>query len=547
MILPDTIKREIRLADAHTVPRGDDDLHEYIRAYLGYHVPRRAVCQNHVAPFSFIVDVFFERECNVLVFASRSGGKTQNIAILDHLNAIHKPLYEIASVGAVKEQANKCYDYIRSLGSLDWFSMDVVFSIKSKTLYRNGSNIQVLTGSMAGCNSPHPLCVVCDEVELMSWDILQEAYCMAQSKHGYKAVQILSSTRKFATGNMFRLLVEKPREPSWPFRTYTWCVFEAGQRCTLPDCEQCKRVIRIKEGEEESWYDICHEDPERHPDGKLRASDGFLSLEDIWTKFVTTDWDLFDAQYRCLKPGRKGLVFAAFSQDVHCDPSQVAIWRERLNDDSQRRALEITVTMDMGWADPLAVLFVARDKRDNLFLFDCIYERELDLRDLVPLVQAKFAKYRLPYDLQCYCDERAPREIDELNKMGLRVSPIGIGVEERVSLIRKWLNGNYREGQTGVWIDPDSCWPLIRELETLKLKMDKAGNPKGELPDKGPDHLIDCWGYAYSAFGISGGQAEIKLYRVFDSSDKHPPAERRGGLPTDGRWVDALRTSRWGP
>ena len=542
MILPDAIKHEIRLVDAHTCPRTDDDLHEYIRAYLGFHVPRRAVCRNHTAPFSFIADVFFERVCNVLVFASRSGGKTQNIAILDHLNAIHKPLYEIASVGAVKEQANKCYDYIRALGSLDWFSTDVVFSIKSKTLYRNNSSIQVLTGSMAGCNSPHPLCVVADEVELMSWDVLQEAYCMAQSKHGYRAVQILSSTRKFAAGNMFRLLVEKPKEPSWPFKTYAWCVFEAGQRCTLPDCEQCKRVVRVREGKEESWYDICHEDPERHPDGKLRGSDGFLSLEDIWTKFVTTDWDLFDAQYRCLKPGRKGLVFASFSQDIHCAQAEVAAWHERLRaDDPHHRTLEIAVTIDIGWAAPLAVLFVAKDKRDNLFLFDCIYERELDLRDLVPLVQAKFNKYRLPYDFQCYCDEHAPREIDELNKLGLKVSPVGIGVEERVGLIRKWLNGNYREGQTGVWIDPDMCWPLVHELETLKLKMDKDGSPKGELPDKGPDHLIDCWGYAYSVLGIAGTQVEIKLYRVLGENPQNQQV-----VPTNSRWVDTLRTSRRG-
>ena len=57
----------------------DYSLHCYIRIFLGFFVPRST-------PFGFISDMFFEKNKNAVAFANRTGGKTLDIAILNHLD-----------------------------------------------------------------------------------------------------------------------------------------------------------------------------------------------------------------------------------------------------------------------------------------------------------------------------------------------------------------------------------------------------------------------------------------------------------------------------
>lgn len=540
-LIPEDTKKDLRYLDAHEMPENSDGLWSYVAAYLGYKVPRVSVCPEHIAPFSLLDDLFFERETNAVILANRSGGKTRLLSILNHLNAIHKELYEVANIGSITEQAKKGYSYLQEYADTEWFGQDIIYSIMRETKYRNGSVVQVLSGTLAGVNSPHPLCLIADEVELMSWDVLQEAFSCAQSKMGYKAINILASTRKYASGNMYRLLTEKPKEPSWPFKIYAWCLWESLQRCTLPDCSQCKNIIRIKDSVPESWYSICHdiseEGMEQYPEGKARISDGFYFLEDAWTKFTTLDYDKFDAQWLSKKPGRKGLVFAAFDRPIHCQENLVKEWRQRLkqdrwNQEPEKRSLEIAVLMDPGWAAPLGVLFVAKDRRDNLFYFDSIYRAELDFRDLKPMILERFDKYNMLHDFPIQCDERAAREIADLCKLGLKASAVWLSPSERMRLTRKWLDGNYRKGYPGVCVDPDMCTPLCVELETLKLPLDKEGNPKAEMPNKGPNHLIDCAGYGFKALGLAGAGVVIKLMRA---PKQETPS--RLAVPTRSDWL----------
>ena len=540
MKLDAKLLEQLRYADAHTKPAGsEEDLHQYVKSYLKFHIPKNSVCKHHISPFRFLSDIFYNKQNNAIAFANRGGGKTLSVAILCHLNAIHCPLYSIANIAAEKQQAKRCYDYVKSFSSEDneWFSMDRIFSTQQETRYRNGSTIQILTGSLRGCKSAHPHFVTCDEVDVMDWDVVQEVLLMGQSTKKHARIQIFLSTRQFVSGNMYKLLEVKPLQPGWPFKTYNWCIFETVERCTLSDCEQCKEIIRPKQkqGEWESWYDICHEEPERHPDGKCRASDGYILLKDVLEDFQIQDWSTFDTQKRCLRPGRKGLVFDTFEPEIHCKKEDIQGWWQRLREDRkrepERRHLEIAVIIDEGWAAPMAVLFVAKDKGDNLFLFDSIYETRLDTRDLVSMMRGRFQEYNIPMDFECRCDERSPRLIDDLNKLGLTVTAVGLGQDEQVGMIRQWLNGNYREGYPGAWIDPEKCYPLTVEIETLKYKLDREGNPRSELPDKGPDHLVNCWGYSFADFGLAGGSITIKVHRA-----EKPPTEPVK-VPTRSDWM----------
>lgn len=545
-MLPNDLKFQLRMVDAHTMPQTASSLWEHIAAYLGYKVPRTSVCPNHVAPFDFLSDIFFERQRMALAFANRGGGKTLSVAILCHLKAIHHPLYSLANVAAEKQQAGRCYDYIKEFSDIDneWFAEDRIFSTQSKTKFRNGSTLEILTGSIRGCKSAHPHLVSCDEIEVMDSNVLQEVLLMPQSTKEHDRILILLSTRQYASGNMYQLLEIKSKQPGWPIKIYPWCLFETVEKCALTSCEQCKEKTRVNdEGKIESWYAVCHDidkdGVEHFPEGKCRLSDGYILLQDVWEDFITQDVGTFDSQQLCLRPGRKGLVFSSFDRLIHCQDPLVNQWRQRLHHDRwevepEKRALEIAVLMDPGWAAPLGVLFVAKDRRDNLFYFDSIYRAELDFRDLKPMILERFDKYNMPHDFPIRCDERASREIADLCNLGLKASAVWLSPAERMRLTRKWLDGNYREGHPGICVDPDTCESFCMELETLKLPLDKEGDPKNEMPARGADHLIDCAGYGFKVLGLAGVGVVIELMRA-PEPETNPPAGLQ--VPTRSDWM----------
>ena len=157
-------------------------LHRFIQSIIGYRIPTKAVCQDHCAPFDFIADSFFDVVSKFLVIANRNGGKTQNFGILNALDALCKPGCEIASVGAIEDQANKCYQYTVSILKKPYFkSLLSKEPMISRTKLDNGSEISILPGTMSGVNGPHPQRTNFDEVELTQWKILMEFMSMAKS------------------------------------------------------------------------------------------------------------------------------------------------------------------------------------------------------------------------------------------------------------------------------------------------------------------------------------------------------------------------------
>lgn len=171
-----------------------DILHFYIRAFLGFYIPRRRICSDHVAPFSFISDMFFEQVRNSIAFANRNGGKTLDIAILNHLDMAFKSHCEICSAGSTIAQSSRMYKYFTGFHNNNQYLADLLFKdpTKSESVYKNGSSIETITGSVKGLNSPHPQKARIDEVELMEWHVLQEGLSMAKSGKGIMAQMCFS-------------------------------------------------------------------------------------------------------------------------------------------------------------------------------------------------------------------------------------------------------------------------------------------------------------------------------------------------------------------
>ena len=285
-----------------------DLLHFYIRVFLGYDIPRKRFCRQHIAPFTFIEQMFFERVRNAIAFANRTGGKTINVAILNHLNMRFKPECEIASAGAIQAQADRMYGYFQSFHKGELFAplLDGDMT-KSRSFYQNGSKIEIITGSVKGLNSPHPHKAIIDEVELMDWAVLQEGLSMTISSKDIMAQQIFCSTRKYELGTFQRLL-DKAKKTSGEqgYVIFKWCIWEILEKCR----RKCKKDPRYGDCPIEH---VCH--------GRAHKCSGFYDLSDFIDKVLTLDKDTLDAQWFNRRPSRSLLVYGDYwNKAVHFIP-----------------------------------------------------------------------------------------------------------------------------------------------------------------------------------------------------------------------------------
>jgi phage terminase large subunit len=142
--------------------------------------------------------------------------------------------------------------------------------------------------------------------------------------------------------------------------------------------------------------------------------------------------------------------------------------------------------LDFGFAkDPAAWPGSHYDKKHNtIYVYDEIYETDLDNEELAALLLPKVGYRRV------VCDSAEPKSIKELKKYKINA----VGAKKGPDSIRfgiKWL-----QKQTIV-VDP-KCVNMIRELQIAKWKEDAQGNPiSPPRPVDKDNHLVDGLRYAY--------------------------------------------------
>lgn len=323
-------------------PRTDEELHTWIKVNLGMDIPRVQVCDDHVSPFTFIADLYFERVGSAVAMANRGGAKTMSSAIVHFLNSMFKPGCESVTVGAIEQQSLRAYENVNKLilahGKVAQAKdhPEIISKIMRETLFANGSKLEILPGTVSAVNGPHPQKVHADEVELMDPSVFQESRNMSQTRtiiesdaNGKEigrrkilAQDWITSTRKRAAGPMQRILdaianAEKNGLKP-PYKLYVWCVFETAEQVPnclvanpeLPSCDNCG-CDQISSGKWEDgtpriFSDVCK--------GKLFRSTGFLDKENIWKRFQESDRDTWEAQQECSKPEVGGMVFKTWTK-----------------------------------------------------------------------------------------------------------------------------------------------------------------------------------------------------------------------------------------
>lgn len=276
-----------------------DELQFYIEEYLGFKVPSQAVCPGHDPPLQLISDLFFEKVSLALGFANRTGGKTTNVAILNHLDMEFKPGVDICVAAATRDQAEKSYTYLQKMYRDPLLKASLKESIQSYTELRNGSVLEIITGTVKGVNSPHPNKARLDEIELMDWEVFNEALSMSVQKGNWRAQDVFTSTRKYAGGIMTRLLTESEERG---IKVYKWCIWDVLEQCP----RQCK-------GDPEYGdcrvYEMCQ--------GKAHDCAGWYKIDDFIRKVSSLSKDVFQAQWLNQKPGGGVTIYHPYNPATH--------------------------------------------------------------------------------------------------------------------------------------------------------------------------------------------------------------------------------------
>lgn len=510
-------------------PQNDEELHAWLITDLGIDVPRVAVCEGHQDPFSFLADLYFERTEAALLMANRGGSKTFLVAVLHWLNSRFKPGCESATFGATEAQSLRAYAHLkhwiydeeatRKSGKAV-LRPQVSSSLMRETQFSNGSKIEVLPGTPAAVNGPHPQKAHADEIELMDDGTWKESRNMTVSKRmpdGRLIIpqDIATSTRKGPNGRMQKLIDEITQAIAEGFKPprklYVWCIKETAaqvKNCqvanpSLGDESKCPcHTVRKGEWEDGSprlLRDVCN--------GDFSKSRGWQPFGDVVKQFTENDRETFEVQQLCAKPEMRHHYVPNFREEKH-------VIREFLPDPDNG---PIFTSVDWGGTNPHAINWYQLIKHEidvvafkqfdpenihwqrlhegTLICFDEIYIAEIGNEKLGELVKDREARWnqRLkdagvnkPFKVyERFADPQGKAARMDWKAMGLRtVWHTTREFEEHIKAVRDMFEDDL------FVVDGDRCPMFIKEIHEWRADP-KTGNQIDEF-----NHAMSNFRYA---------------------------------------------------
>ena len=463
------------LLDQAIREQNDDLLHAWIDLTLGLHIPRNSICPNHCAPFDFIAAAIFARFRQAIARANRSGGKTLGFGIIETVLTFHHDNLEVANVGAIQAQADRCYSYVKDFTAYSPFNsnIDPRNLTATRGTFNNGSLLQMLPGTPTAVNGPHPQLSMLDEVEQMNYAAYQQALSMPQSKGDIPARQIITSTVKYAVGLMIRL-IQQYKDAGLP--VYEWCIWETVK--PLPaDNPQLLARIRDTFGDELP--------------ANIADADGYYDWEDLIAKKTTLDDEVWSVEWVCNQPERSGLVYPQFSLEANT-----------INPDNPRKQYRkpyvvnawspIYILEDAGFGpnNPNVSLF-CQMVGDDLIVFDERYDYGKISADILPEqdeVLAEFTREGVPQEAYGILDPAALTETEERKRHGRAMLEPTLDrtfyrLENGIPALRKKI------ADRSFQVAPQ-CVNLIGELQAYRFKKNKDGqytDDSKKKDDHGPD------------------------------------------------------------
>lgn len=324
-------------------------------------------------------DAYFGLYNKQIAKAPRSGGKTFDFGLIAFLGMHHLgadyPL-EVLNVGAIQDQARKCFNYSAAL----WRQPEFIHRagprgrgiLKESIVLENGTKIETTVATISGVNGPHVPWLHIDEWELWDWAIGQQAFSIPQSVGPHRAAVRIASTQKYAYGNMQRFLEEAPARG---FKVYKWCIWETIEQCRDRECSRCP-ILNFPDRE---GGELCG--------GRAKDARGFYAIDDFIDKAQSLDRKTLEEEWLCLRPSRSGLVFGReYNEDVH--RTQYAI--------PYVQTLPLHLTIDQGFTNPFSVLIAQTAPDGQLRFIDEIYRTETIPEDMARIAADHLEQLGVP-------------------------------------------------------------------------------------------------------------------------------------------------------
>jgi hypothetical protein len=421
---------------------------------------------------------------------------TYGVAVLNHLDMIFKPGCEIASAGAVKDQADKCYRYFREFNEMPWFTRVneqhlvmtgkpmLVNSIKSHTEFGNGSLLEVITGSEKGFRGPHPNKARVDEIDELDWDIFQTGLSMAQSSKGIRGQNVFTSTRQHSDGSMQRLLDEAHEKG---IEIYEWNVWEMLERCP-------RRCFDDREHGNCPIFTFCK--------GQAHNCAGFYKVDDFVDKVRLIDRDKFETEWLNSKPARHKLVYPQFSPSRHVLSRKQFAQMFGREEPSWEWPMVSSIDFGSSPGHPFVYGKLVRAPVSGAWILWEEYVKEQALlREHAKAIQGT-QFYR--FGEWCYSDWDAQDRL-ELQSHGIHTRPAVKSVSPGLDYVKSLLMGTPPQEIPMLYV-MEWCTNAIYEFNKYQWPTRPDGKPdKSGRPMQENDHSMDQIRYGLYSYHKQGG------------------------------------------
>ncbi len=571
-----------------------EELNKWIKYFLGLHLPNVTVSRYaDTNPLDVIWEVY---EITVLkhnpldiqellYVAGRGSGKTLGMAIVELMTMLHDHR-DAVHVGAILNQAKRCYDYIvkfllnnkvseiinpNSLGQEKRIQQKMNMEKSIFKLDDDQVTLEILPCTLKAVNGPHVPLVVVDEIDTVSGEAVKafrDISGMLDSKTVSGRVQrqlrVGISTRKSMFGLMNKQMENAEKENRHVRR---WTSFEFTERC--PDSKsgterldlyikqdtleaidkekwESKDEAKQKEYEKHSMYTGCKGCPIAAiclTDAKKQTSKSPMlkTLKELEQKVLVegADWAL--SQLMNLKPSIEGIIYREFDEKDHVKTWN-EMWKTLTGNDYPggcshdmfvKKCHDLDIPcyagIDWGWSNPSTVVFFFIDKRENVYVVKC--DGETFCNDPKWISKIK-TKYHRKYRCQLYFPDIANGSAIDLMKQASL--PVANEIDKSVNLGIQVIKRLLRTPGTGdpkIFFAKEMCAQIVDEFKRYHFKLNTAGEVTDD-PEKKFDHWLDALRYPLTmllgkmAVMISGGMDDPASDRLID--------ERGGFYKTPG-------------
>ena len=542
------------------------DLINWTKYFLGIHLPDNKVSRYaDSTPMDMAWEIYSiavladnpEGITELLYCAARDSGKTVTLAVVVLLCMVHSQR-NIAHIGAIMAQAERCYSYIQGFilkpRIKEILDPETGIKILEKMNMKKSTfmfdtvgrrEMEILPMTLKSLNGVHSSLVTVDEIDTASkaedLKAFKEISGIIGTQYGKQLLRVGISTMKSTFGLMYKQMEEAEKQG----RTVRkWTAFEFAEKCSdtrsgttktnywvrqntlevISKEEYLRKPIEKKKDYlEYEMYDKCGKCIVASlclTDAKKQKSKSNMlkPLTDIIKKVRSegADWSL--SQLMNLKPSLEGIIFTEFSEEDHV-LSWNKMWLQLTGMDYPgectwemfiRKCKELGIPCysgeDFGWTDPSVCVFAFIDSKENIYVVSTDAMTQTHDTAFIHFFKNK---YHDKYRTQLYFpDIASPASVELMKQANLPVGETIKDINLGIQIIKKYLR-TPGTGYPKLFIAKETNGFLIEEIKKYHNKKDPAGRVI-DIPEDEYNHSIDC--LRYLLVGVLGkAKAQIDL------------------------------------